>query len=286
MSVASRSRVVSSRMHSSRSSSAPGTAIASASNAPDAHALAARSCDPSANASCSSREIENSSARISAPSPSATVHSLGIVGFTIRHPSAEFHICSCVVGNGRDGLRTTHGARVIDSTPPAMMRSASPTATARLASLTASSPDPHKRLTVAPGMDTGSPASSTAMRPTLRLSSPAPLASPKYTSSIDAGSSEGWRSSRPRNAVAARSSGRTPESAPPSLPIGVRTASRMSASVSIDVTSPSWSDHQGPRTRRLRSGKRSAPRRRRIWPQMPGCTHRATTIATTPVPMM
>ncbi len=73
---------------------------------PDAHAFAARSCDPSAKASCSSREIENSSAKISAPSPSATVHSFGIVGFTIRHPSAEFHICSCVVGNGRDGLST------------------------------------------------------------------------------------------------------------------------------------------------------------------------------------
>ena len=38
---------------------------------------------------------------------------------------------------------------------------------------TASSPDPHSRLSVAPGTSTGSPASSALMRATLRLSSPA-----------------------------------------------------------------------------------------------------------------
>ena len=70
------------------------------------------------------------------------------------------------------GLGSTHGARLIDSTPPARTTSASPTATARLASITASSPDPQSRFTVAPGMVTGSPASSTAIRATLRLSSP------------------------------------------------------------------------------------------------------------------
>ena len=44
-------------------------------------------------------------------------------------------------------------------------------------------PEPHRRFTVAPGIEVGRPASSTAMRATLRLSSPAWLASPKYTSS-------------------------------------------------------------------------------------------------------
>ena len=90
------------------------------------------------------------------------------------------------------------------------------------------------------------------MRPTLRFSSPAPLALPKTTSSIFCGpaasvpASIGWsaaasatawadaarrpsrpgaRSTRVRTTWAAMSSGRTPDSAPPTLPKGVRTAS-------------------------------------------------------------
>jgi len=82
-------------------------------------------------------------------------------------------------GYGLSGLSITQGARVIDSTPPATRSDASPTLTARLASIAASRPEPHSRLTVAPGIDVGRPASSTAMRATLRLSSPAWLASPK-----------------------------------------------------------------------------------------------------------
>jgi len=54
---------------------------------------------------------------------------------------------------------------------------------ARAAAPTASSPDPHSRLSVPPGTPTGRPASSTAMRATLRLSSPAWLAQPSRTSS-------------------------------------------------------------------------------------------------------
>ena len=64
------------------------------------------------------------------------------------------------------------------STPPAIMRSASPSRTARAAEPTASSDEPHRRFTVLPGTDCGRPASSTAMRATLRLSSPAWLAQP------------------------------------------------------------------------------------------------------------
>src|ERR1700712_2160417 len=48
----------------------------------------------------------------------------------------------------------------------------------------AESPDAHRRLTVTPATDCGSPASSAAMRATLRLSSPAWLAQPRQTSSI------------------------------------------------------------------------------------------------------
>ena len=95
---------------------------------------------------------------------------------------------------------------------------------------TASSPLPHSRFTVCPGTETGSPASSSAMRPTLRLSSPAWLAHPKITSSTTDGSIP-VRCTIARTTVAARSSGRTEASAPPKRPTGVRTASRMYASV-------------------------------------------------------
>src|SRR2546421_12464490 len=54
----------------------------------------------------------------------------------------------------------------------------------------------------------------------LRLSSPAWLAQPSSTSSIAAGSSEGLRASSAAIGTAARSSGRTAESAPPERPNG------------------------------------------------------------------
>ena len=72
----------------------------------------------------------------------------------------------------------TNGARLMLSTPPAIISSASPALIARAAVPTASRPEPHRRLIVAPGTSIGSPASSAAMRATLRLSSPAWLAQP------------------------------------------------------------------------------------------------------------
>ena len=72
----------------------------------------------------------------------------------------------------------TKGARDILSTPPAMIRSASPALMARAAIAIASSDEPHKRFTVVAGTSTGKPASSADIRPTLRLSSPAWLAQP------------------------------------------------------------------------------------------------------------
>ena len=65
------------------------------------------------------------------------------------------------------------------STPPASTSSISPLRIARAAVPTASRPEPHSRLMVAPGTVLGRPASSTAMRATLRLSSPAWLAQPR-----------------------------------------------------------------------------------------------------------
>ena len=55
------------------------------------------------------------------------------------------------------GLSWTYGARVIDSTPPPMNTSPSPTAIAWAAVLIAWSPDPHSRLTVCPPTSTGKP---------------------------------------------------------------------------------------------------------------------------------
>ena len=126
-------------------------------------------------------------------------------------------------GKAREGLGSTHGARVIDSTPPASTTEASPASMVREACIAASSDDPQSRLTVVAGTEVGSPASSTAIRPTSRLSSPAWLAHPQTTSPISAGSSPGARDSTPFRVVAARSSGRTPASAPPKRPKEVRT---------------------------------------------------------------
>jgi hypothetical protein len=81
-------------------------------------------------------------------------------------------------GSASAGRGMTYGARLMPSTPPATTYSASPTARARAACTIASPPEPHSRLTVRPGTETGNPASSAAIRATFRLSSPAPLLSP------------------------------------------------------------------------------------------------------------
>ena len=111
----------------------------------------------------------------------------------VHHPPPERRVPHLLVRRRERPRRLRQHPRraVIDSTPPAMMSRPRRRQSTRLASLTASRPDPHSRLTVAPGIDTGRPARSTAIRATLRLSSPAPLASPRYTSSI-AGRIERW----------------------------------------------------------------------------------------------
>jgi len=79
----------------------------------------------------------------------------------------------CIAPKSFRLFRSTNGARVMLSTPPASKSSASPMRIARAAVPIASSPDPHRRLMVAPGVVTGNPASNAAIRATLRLSSPA-----------------------------------------------------------------------------------------------------------------
>jgi hypothetical protein len=150
-----------------------------------------------------------------------------MLGFTSRQPSVVDTSVWSVRGKPFSGFWTTQGARLIDSTPPEMQIDASPTAIARLASTVASIPEPQRRLTVAPGTLVGRPASRDAIRATSRFSSPAPLELPKNTSSIRSWSRLGLRSVSAPTTIAARSSGRTPASAPPYRPVRVRTASTM-----------------------------------------------------------
>lgn len=109
-------------------------------------------------------------------------------------------------------------------------KSASPVLIARAAIATASRPDQQGRLMLAPPMVSGSPASSADIRATLRLSSPAWLAHPMITSSTAAGSSEGADAMTARITSPSRSSGRIAASAPPYLPMALRSPSQKSAS--------------------------------------------------------
>ena len=109
----------------------------------------------------------------------------------------------------------TKGARLMLSTPPAIISSASPLLIARAAEPTASMPEPQRRLIVDPGNSTGSPASNDDIRATLRLSSPAWLAQPKITSLAADQSSCGWRAISAFSGTAPRSSARTDDSVPP-----------------------------------------------------------------------
>ena len=135
-------------------------------------------------------------------------------GFTKRQPSVVSTSSMSPRGSERSGFSITNGERLIDSTPPASISSASPVRIARAACATASRPDAHRRFTVTPGTSTGRPASSSAMRATLRLSSPAPLVQPMITSSTRSGGMP-VRAAAASIARAARSSGRTVASAPP-----------------------------------------------------------------------
>ena len=126
---------------------AVGTATSSASNAPLAIAFAARSwlCRP--KASESSRVMPSSWATRSAVSPRVIVCSGSWRPLTKRQPRAV----SCTspgLAQGVPGLAMTHGARVIDSTPPATTISASPDLMACAALAMAVRPEAQSRLTV------------------------------------------------------------------------------------------------------------------------------------------
>ena len=74
-----------------------------------------------------------------------------------RQPRVVSAISRLPRSQADSALSWTYGARVIDSTPPPMNTSPSPTAIAWAAELIAWSPEPHSRLTVWPPTSTGKP---------------------------------------------------------------------------------------------------------------------------------
>src|SRR3546814_14070618 len=71
-------------------------------------------------------------------------------GLTKRQPMVVSSSC-CPRPYARSALPITNGARVIDSTPPAIATPISPVLIARAAWPTASHPEAHRRLIVTPG---------------------------------------------------------------------------------------------------------------------------------------
>src|SRR5918998_953486 len=126
------------------------------------------------------------------------------------------------------------GTRLIDSTPPATTTSAWPLITVAAAKATACWEEPHCRSIVVPGTDSGQPAASTALRPMLKVCSPTWLTQPQKTSSTTAGSRPD-RSASASSTGAERSTAWIPESPPPRLPTGVRTAAQITASRMVDL---------------------------------------------------
>jgi hypothetical protein len=120
------------------------------------------------------------------------------------------------------------GTMLIDSVPPASMRSASPRRIRSAAIAIACTPDEQKRLMVTPGTAFGRPASSTPMRATFMPCSASGIAHPMMASPIRAGSILGALAMAARITCASRSSGRVLRKTPRgALPTGVRTAETM-----------------------------------------------------------
>ena len=130
-----------------------------------------------------------------------------------------------VLAKAVSDLGITKGARLILSTPHAIISSASPQAIALDASIIACSPLAHSLFTVMPATVTGNPASKADIRATFLLSSPLWLAAPAITSSIAFTSILSLRFSSALITTASKSSGRTPLKAPAYFPTGVLTAS-------------------------------------------------------------
>src|SRR5215203_3257401 len=121
------------------------------------------------------------------------------------------------------------GTRDIISTPAEITTSSCPDQTAAAALKFVCIEEPHWRSTVVPQTVSGQPATSGAIRPMFQPCSPICVTQPICTSSTSAGS-RWFRSTSPFSTCAASSSPRIFDSIPSRFPIGLRTASTMSAS--------------------------------------------------------
>ncbi len=127
-----------------------------------------------------------------------------------------------------DGVLPPIGTMLIDSEPPAIITSASPTRMRSAAIATAFSPDEQKRLIVTPPVEFGNPASNTALRAMFRPCCASGKAHPMIASSTAFGSRFGTCDITERIAETSRSSGRVLRNIPRgALPIGVRVAATM-----------------------------------------------------------
>jgi hypothetical protein len=142
---ARRSRLVSGRGPSSVSNVPTGTI--SAAKWPFSIALTARWCEWSANSSSSARVRFQRWATCSAVWGIDMVVLASKRGFGKRQP-IEVSKLAPGLAHALAGFSVTQGARVMDSTPPATTRSASPEATSARAVATAVRPEAHSRLTV------------------------------------------------------------------------------------------------------------------------------------------
>ena len=120
------------------------------------------------------------------------------------------------------------GTMLIDSVPPASIRSAWPSRIWSAASATACRPEEQKRLMVCAAMVLGRPASSTPMRATFMPCSPSGMAQPMMASSMRLTSMPGACATTLRSTCASMSSGRVLRNMPlGALPTGVRVAATM-----------------------------------------------------------
>ncbi len=191
------------------------TGTISFSKRPSSMAAIARRCDSSENASSASRDRFHSEASASAEIPCGTICQRSS-SLSERSPPFE-----------------PIGTRDIISTPAETTTSSCPDQTAAAALKFVCIDEPHCRSTVVPQTVSGQPATIGAIRPMFQPCSPICVTQPICTSSTSAGS-RSWRPTRPFSTCAASSSPRVPESDPFRLPIGLRTASTMSASLLMD----------------------------------------------------
>src|ERR1700684_838037 len=130
-----------------------------------------------------------------------------------------------------DGLLPIMGTMLIDSHPPAIITSDSPTRIRSAAIANAVTPDAQNRFTVTPPTEFGKPASNAPIRATFSPCSPSGIAQPMIASSISFVSSPRTCAPAERIAWTSSSSGRVFLKMPRgALPIGVRLAATIYAS--------------------------------------------------------